>query len=101
MGHYHHAEEALWQALCALAGASNQRKRLENAYADHLSALQDAELPMAQRAKFSLLRDALTHGRQLHPEITIAGMSDDEVDKLVRQIVELYDAIRAETAAAA
>jgi hypothetical protein len=39
------------------------------------------------------LRDTLPHGRQLNPEITIAGMSDQEVSEAVRLICELHDAV--------
>ena len=67
------------EALPALIGAASQRKRLENAYLDHLSDLQDAELPISQQAKFVQLRDTLTHGMQLDPEIAIEAMSDDEI----------------------
>jgi hypothetical protein len=81
------------EALRALIGAASQRKRLENAYLDHLSDLQDAELPISQRAKFAPLRDTLTHGKQLDPEIAIEAMSDDEVGEAARQILTLYDEI--------
>ena len=89
----YHAEEKFHEALRALIGPAPQRKRLENAYLDHLSDLQDAELPMSQQAKFAQLRDTLTHGRQLHPEIVIAAMSDDEVAAAADQILTLYDEI--------
>jgi hypothetical protein len=88
-----HAEEKFHEALRALIGAAPQRKRLENAYLDHLSDLQDAELPISQQAKFVQLRDTLTHERQLHPEIVIAGMSDGEVAEATYQILTLYDEI--------
>jgi len=44
----YHAEEKFHEALRALIGAARQRKRLENAYLDRLSYLQDAELPISQ-----------------------------------------------------
>jgi GAF domain-containing protein len=87
------AEEKFHEALRALIGAAPQRKRLENAYLDHLNDLQDAELPISQRAKFVQLRDTLTHGKQLDPEIVIEAMSDDEVADAARQILALYDEI--------
>ena len=87
------AEEKFHEALRALIGAASQRKRLENAYLDHLSDLQDAELPISQRAKFVQLRDTLTHGKQLDPEIVIEAMSDDEIADAARQILTLYDGI--------
>jgi hypothetical protein len=89
----YHAEEKFHAALRALIGAASQRKRLENAYLDHLSDLQDAELPISQRAKFVQLRDTLTHGKQLDPEIVIEAMNDDEVAEAARQILTLYDGI--------
>ena len=89
----YHAEEKFHEALRALIGAAPQRKRLENAYLDHLSYLQDAELPISQQAKFAQLRDTLTHGKQLDPEIVIEAMSDDEVADAARQILALYDEI--------
>ena len=89
----YHAEEKFHEALRALVGAATQRKRLENAYLDHLNDLQAAELPISQQAKFVRLRDTLTHGRQLDPEIAIEAMSDDEVAEAVRQILALYDGI--------
>jgi hypothetical protein len=89
----YHAEEKFHEALRALIGAAPQRKRLENAYLDHLGDLQDAELPISQRSKFAQLRDTLTHGKQLDPEIAIEVMSDDEVAEAVRQILTLYDEI--------
>jgi len=89
----YHGEEKFHEALRTLTGAAPQRKRLEQAYLDHLSDLQDAELPMSQQAKFAQLRDTLTHGRQLHPEIVIAAMSDDEVAAAAYQILTLYDEI--------
>jgi hypothetical protein len=89
----YHAEEKFHEALRALIGAAPQRKRLENAYLDHLSYLQDAELPISQQAKFAQLRDTLTHGKQLDPEIVIEAMSDDEVAEAARQILTLYDGI--------
>jgi hypothetical protein len=89
----YHAEEKFHEALRALIGAASQRKRLENAYLDHLSDLQDAELPISQQAKFVQLRDTLTHGKQLDPEIAIEVMSDDEVAEAARQILTLYDEI--------
>jgi hypothetical protein len=39
------------------------------------------------------LRDTLTHGKQLDPEIVIEAMSDDEVAEAARQILTLYDGI--------
>ena len=89
----YHAEEKFHEALRALIGAASQRKRLENAYLDHLSDLQDAELPISQQAKFVQLRDTLTHGKQLDPEIVIEAMSDDEIADAARQILTLYDGI--------
>jgi hypothetical protein len=89
----YHAEEKFHEALRALIGAASQRKRLENAYLDHLSDLQDAELPISQQDKFVRLRETLTHGQQLDPEIAIEAMSDDEVAEAVRQILALYDEI--------
>ena len=89
----YHAEEKFHEALRVLMGAAPQRKRLENAYLDHLSYLQDAELPISQQAKFVQLRDTLTHGNQLDPEIAIEVMSDDEVAEAARQILTLYDGI--------
>ena len=90
----YHAEEKFHEALRALVGAAPQRKRLESAYLDHLSDLQDAELPISQQAKFVRLRDTLTHGEQLDAEIAIEAMNDDEVAEAVRQIFALYDEIR-------
>ena len=87
------AEEKFHEALRALIGPASQRQRLQNAYVDHLSDLQDVDLPTSQRAQFLQLRDTLTHERQLHPEIVIAGMSDDEVAEAAYQILTLYDAI--------
>jgi hypothetical protein len=89
----YHAEEKFHEALRALIGAAPQRKRLENAYLEHLSDLQDAELPISQQAKFVQLRDTLTHGGQLDPEIAIEVMTDDEVAEAARQILTLYDGI--------
>ena len=89
----YHAEEKFHEALRALIGAAPQRKRLEDAYLDHLNDLQAGELPISQQAKFVRLRDTLTHGRQLDPEIAIEAMSDDEVAEAVRQIFALYDGI--------
>jgi hypothetical protein len=89
----YHAEEKFHEALRALIGPAPQRKRLENAYLDHLSDLQDAELPVSQRAKFVQLRETLTHGKQLDPEIVIEAMNDDEVAEAARQILTLYDGI--------
>ncbi len=89
----YHAEEKFHEALRALIGAAPQRKRLENAYLDHLSDLEDAELPISQQAKFVQLRDILTHGKQLDAEIAIEAMSDDEVAEAARQILTLYDGI--------
>jgi len=89
----YHAEEKFHEALRALIGAAPQRKRLENAYLEHLNDLQDAELPISQQAKFVQLRDTLTHGMQLDPEIVIEAMSDDEVAEAARQILVLYDGI--------
>ena len=89
----YHAEEKFHEALRALIGAAPQRKRLENAYLDHLSDLEDAELPISQQAKFVQLRDSLTHGKQLDAEIAIEAMSDDEVAEAARQILTLYDGI--------
>ena len=89
----YHAEEKFHEALRALIGAAPQRKRLENAYLDHLSDLEDAELPISQQARFVQLREILTHGRQLDPEIAIEVMNDDEVAEAARQILALYDGI--------
>lgn len=87
------AEEKLHEALRVLIGPAPQRERLENAYLDHLNDLQEAELPISQQAKFGQLRDTLTHERQLHPDVVIATMSDDEVAEAARQILTLYDEI--------
>jgi DNA-binding SARP family transcriptional activator len=89
----YHAEEKFHEALRALIGAAPQRKRLENAYLDHLSDLQDAELPISQQAKFVQLRDTLTHGKQLDAEIAIEAMNDDEIAAAAHQILTLYDGI--------
>ena len=89
----YHAEEKFHEALRALICAASQRKRLENAYLDHLSDLQDAELPVSQRPGFVQLRETLTHGKQLDPEIVIEAMNDDEVAEAARQILTLYDGI--------
>jgi hypothetical protein len=101
MGHFHHTEGKLWLALRALTGPESQRKRLQAAYLDHLSELQDAEVPASQQARFAKLRDALTHERQLHPEITIAGMTDAEVADLVDEIVHVCGAVMESAAMAA
>jgi hypothetical protein len=93
MNHPYHLEEMLWMALRTLTSADSQRKRLENAYTDHLSDLQDAELPVAQQAKFSQLRDAMTHEKHLRAEIAIAAMSDEEVAETVRLICDLHDSV--------
>jgi hypothetical protein len=89
----YHAEEKFHEALRVLIGAASQRKRLETAYLDHLSDLQDAELPISQRAKFEQLRETLTHGKQLDAEIAIEVMTDDEIAEAARQILALYDEI--------
>jgi hypothetical protein len=89
----YHAEEKFHEALRALIGAAPQRKRLENAYLDHLSDIEDAELPISQQAKFVQFRDTVTHGKQLDAEIAIEAMSDDEVAEAARQILTLYDGI--------
>ncbi len=88
----YHAEEKFHEALRALIGAAPQRKRLENAYLDHLSDLQDAELPISPWPVGAVAR-RLTHGKQLDPEIVIEAMSDDEVAEAARQVAALYDGI--------
>jgi hypothetical protein len=89
----YHAEEKLWMALRRLTAADSQRKRLESAYMDHLSYLEDSEIPVPAQPKFTQLRDALTHEKQLNPEIAIAAMSDAEVADAVRLICDLRDAV--------
>ncbi|HEX9473008.1 MAG TPA: hypothetical protein VF931_02385 [Steroidobacteraceae bacterium] len=86
-------EEKFHEAVRALIGPASQRKRLEHAYLDNLSDLQAAEVPVSQQSKFAQLRATLTHERQLHPEIVIEAMSDDEVADAARQIFILYDEI--------
>ena len=93
MSRFHHAEQKLWRALRTLAGADSQRQRLEAAYVEHLSELQDADLPAAELSHFTVVRDALTHERRLRPEIVVAGMSDAEVATVVGQIVDLCNAV--------
>jgi hypothetical protein len=99
MSRFHHAEQKLWRALRTLAGADSQRSRLETAYVEHLSDLQDSDLPAAELNHFTVVRDALTHERRLRPEIVVAGMSDAEVAVVVGQILDLCNAvIEADTA---
>jgi hypothetical protein len=93
MSRFHHADQKLWQALRTLAGPESQRQRLEAAYVEHLSELQDADLPAAQQGHFALVRDTLTHERRLRPEIVVAGMSDAEVSAAVGHILDLCDAV--------
>ena len=93
MSRFHHADQKLWLALRTLAGPESQRQRLEAAYVEHLSELQDADLPAAQQNRFALVRDTLTHERRLRPEIVVAGMSDTEVGAAVGHILDLCDAV--------
>src|SRR5258708_4256072 len=87
------AEEKFHEAGRALIGPAKQPKRLEHAHRDNLRDLQTAEGQVSQQGKFAQLRDTLTHERQLHPEIVIEAMSDDEVADAARQIFILYDEI--------
>ena len=93
MSRFHHADQKLWLVLRTLAGPDSQRQRLELAYVEHLSELQEADVPASQQSRLALVRDLLTHERRLRPEIVVAGMSEAEVTTVIGHILDLCNAV--------
>lgn len=79
-----HAEEVFHFAIRALASPEpSQRERLRHAVEYHLATLQSRELPAAIENKFV---EFLSYTRAAN----IVSMTDDEVSKRVRHLIDLY-----------
>lgn len=82
------------EAVQALIGDGPVKHRVAHAYATHLAALTDAELPAALRREFGELQAAMTRiapvGSETRVRASVQKMSPDEAAAHAATIVKLY-----------
>ena len=76
-----------WAAICVAA-------RLINAFEEHLANVEDEELPIALRADFEALKNAMSGVEPLNGEgrirATVRKMSVYEADRCAGMMLDLY-----------
>jgi hypothetical protein len=81
-------------ALLVVAGHGNIKQRLTVAFEEHLSLVEDEELPVAVREDFAELKSLVTGVEPLNGEgrirATVRKMSVPEADRCAHSLVELY-----------
>jgi len=81
-------------AVLSLARSGAIKDRLTDAFRNHLSKLDAAELPDACRADFCECRAMLTREHPLRGEdavrATVRKMSNEEAEALAQRLVQLY-----------
>jgi hypothetical protein len=93
------AWEKFQAAPVSLTRSGTLKDRLTHAYRDHLSQIDESELPKELRDDFRILTDAMTH----EPPVvrgddafraTIRKMSNDEAEEVALWVVKLMCALR-------
>lgn len=86
--------EKFESAVCLLAGDGPVKRRLAQAYAQHLAAIQSNELPKALGEEFSQLKSALERtrpcGSESRIEASVRKMSFREAGSYAGTIVRLF-----------
>ena len=86
--------ERFYDAVMALVAHGDIKQRLINAFEEHLSAIEDEELPIALRPDFNALRSAMSCVEPLNGEgsirATVRKMSVYEADRCAGMILDLY-----------
>lgn len=89
--------EHLWAAVFLLVSADSIKRRLVNAYATHLSAIDENELPNEVRKDFTEVVSAISNVKPLRGETavqaTVRKMSDTEASVHAARIVEILNAL--------
>ena len=84
-------------AMLAVAGHGNVKQRLIGAFEEHLSVIEDEELPVAVREEFAELKSLVTGVEPLNGEgrirATVRKMSVPEADRCAHALVELYSRV--------
>ena len=79
-------------AVLVVAGHGNIKQRLIGAFEEHLSVVEDEELPVAIREEFAELKSLLTGVEPLNGEgrirATVRKMSVPEADRCAHWIVD-------------
>ncbi len=88
-----------YSAVSVLAGHGRIKQRLIAAFDQHLSDIDDAELPIAIRQSFADLRSMMSQVAPLNGEgatcASVRKMSVDEADACAHKMIDLYgDIIR-------
>ena len=88
-----------YSAVSVLAGHGRIKQRLIAAFDQHLSDIDDAELPIAIRQSFADLRSMMSQVDPLNGEgptcASVRKMSVDEADACAHKMIDLYgDIIR-------
>lgn len=85
--------EHFWAAVFLLVSADSIKRRLVSAYATHLSAINEDELPNEIRKEFSDVVRAISHVKPLRGETavqaTVRKMSDVEASVHAARIVQM------------
>lgn len=89
--------EKFYRALFSLTGKGNQRERLINAFAGQLIHLDPEKFPGKLREEFVKIKNEIT---KVEPEgdegsiaATVNWMEDNEVNRMIERIINLYEAI--------
>ena len=81
-------------AVLVVAGHGNIKQRLIGAFEEHLSVVEDEELPVAIREEFAELKSLVTGVEPLNGEgrirATVRKMSVPEADRCAHGLIELY-----------
>lgn len=93
------AWEKLQGATLSLARSGALKDRITEAYRNHLSMLEETELPKDLRETFRTVSDSLTRERPLVRgddafRATIRKMSNDEAEEVATSVVRLFGAVQ-------
>lgn len=89
--------ERFYAAVSVLAGHGNIKQRLTRAFDEHLSLIDDEELPIAIKQSFADLRVSMSRVAPLNGEgrirATVRKMSIPEADECATKMIDLYSEI--------
>lgn len=89
--------EHLLAAVCLLVSADSIKRRLVSAYATHLSAIKEDDLPGEVRKDFTEVVNAISYVKPMRGEsavqATVRKMSDNEASRHAARIVEILGAM--------
>ena len=86
--------DRFYAAVSVIVSHGNIKQRLISAFEENLAAIEDPELPVAVREKFSALRRRMTGVEPMngegHIRATVRKMSTIEADDCAHQMLDIY-----------